>query len=50
MTVEEVLEVPVLWHVKSASGAIAARPGTPEENAKFAEDFVRKALNLEVSA
>lgn len=46
MTVDEVLEVPVLWSVGSASGAIAARPGTPAENAAFAEDLVRRAFGL----
>jgi hypothetical protein len=47
MSIEEILEVPVLWSVPSASGAIAARPGTPAENEEFAEALVRKAFKLE---
>ena len=43
MSVDEVLEVPVIW---SASGPIAARPGTPKENEEFAENLVRAAFNL----
>ena len=46
MTVDEVLAVPVLWSVRSASGAIAARPGTPAENEAFAEALIRKTFNL----
>ena len=46
MSIDEVLKVPGLWSVPSASGAIAARPGTPAENEEFAETLVRKAFNL----
>jgi hypothetical protein len=46
VSVDEVLKVPVLWFVPSASGAIAARPGTPAENEEFAEELVRTAFNL----
>ena len=44
MSGEELLKLPFLWTVPSASGAVEDRPGTDEENDRFARDFVREAF------